>query len=174
MTHMMFLASTLAVLLGQATPAAPQVKRDCLAGLCLGSRSGAVPKSVVTVSEKTWQRDVKVCRGQITQIGLTAVFESRFDASRLVVAGAVHKVADDDDGRAANWYAQGLVATLQQLGWSEIGHEDNFTFYTNTETPDIRSVLIERRGSSMVWIVHLSTMHIDEKTLCSDLRTQGL
>lgn len=164
----------LSLLFAQAGAETPAVKRDCLAGLCLGSRSAPVPKSVVTVAEKTWQRDVKVCRGQIVQIGLTAVFESRFDSSRHVLAGAVHKVSDGDDGRTANYYAQNLISTLQQLGWSEIDQAGEITFYRNSETSDLRAFLIERRGSSTVWVVHLGTLHIDERELCADVRTQGL
>lgn len=160
------------------TPTAP--KRDCLAGICLGSTvTGPIQNSIVTVSDHKWERSVEICSGKVVgitiQTGWTLPGFVWNDLSLGATTNLLLYEEEEDDGFADAAAVFGRVTSaLSDLGWQETGSLTSKSpeppyvkrVFGNPAVLDSRLLLFGKSPDERGAVVVLFSRHADKKALC--------
>lgn len=155
------------------------MKRDCLAGICLGSTvTGPIQNSTVTVSDRKWERSVEICSGKVVGITIQTGWTLPGFVWNDLSLGATTNLLlyeEDDDGFADAAAVFGRVTSaLSDLGWQETGSLTSKSpeppyvkrVFGNPAVLDSRLLLFGKSPDERGAVVVLFSRHADKKALC--------
>lgn len=156
----------------------PVPKYDCLADICLNTRSGPVPRAAVTVSDRKWTREVEICSGRVTSVVIKTGWHQTYFQWRDLLQGTSTPVSDDNYATGSDLVLHRVVTALDNKGWILV-REDQPSSTIVLRHPGVHGLRLT--GTSTVqndlgtgWVLVVMSAHPLRTELCRAKNEEGL